>query len=96
MAKVTWKILGPDHPIFKEGLTISTHRRKPNTVVCPECSSKKVIFQYFNNEHDSTSVLESLQKKYYKVVLMGGVQFGIEKEFLCEDCSHEWNSSGQF
>ena len=37
-------------------------------------------------------LLESLQKKYYKVVLMGGVEFGIAKEFLCEDCSHEWNA----
>ena len=21
-----------------------------------------------------------------------GVEFGIAKEFLCEDCSHEWNA----
>jgi hypothetical protein len=91
MAKVTWKILGPDHPILKEGWTISTHRKKPNTVACPECSSKKAIFQYFNNEYDNPSVLESLQKKYYKVVLMDGVEHGVEKDFLCEDCSHEWS-----
>jgi (p)ppGpp synthase/HD superfamily hydrolase len=26
MAKVTYRVLGPDHPIFNEGVTISTHR----------------------------------------------------------------------
>lgn len=95
MAKIKWTIAGPDDPIFKRGWTISTHRKKSNEVVCPKCNSNKAIFQYYNNEHDSPSVLESLQKKYYKVVLMGGVEFGIAKEFLCEDCSHEWNLESQ-
>jgi len=45
MAKVTWKILGPDHPIFKEGFTITSHRKKRDEIICPECSSQKVILR---------------------------------------------------
>ena len=56
MAKGKFTIAGPDDPIFKEGLTISTHRKKSNEVVCPKCNSNKAIFQYYNNEHDSPSL----------------------------------------
>jgi hypothetical protein len=37
MAKVKLRVLGPDHPIFNEGVTISTHRN----------DNGKTLLEYF-------------------------------------------------
>ena len=91
MAKGKWKTLGPEHPIFKEGIKFSSNKNT-ELITCPKCNSAKAIYKYFNQEHDDPSILEELEKKFYKVILMGGVEFGIEKEFICENCSYEWNN----
>ena len=63
MAKVTFKVLGPDHPIFNEGGTISTHRKDDDINKARRIADKVHRSQTDKKGHPYTAHINDVAKR---------------------------------
>ena len=77
MAKSEWKILGPEHPIFNEGLTITSHHKDTNISKARRIAEKvhnsqtdKKGYPYMAHINDVAKRVQSLGDEYIIVALL--------------------------
>ena len=77
MAKSEWKILGSDHPIFSEGLTITSHRKETDISKARKIAemvhgtqTDKLDYPYLAHVNDVAKRVQSLGDEYIIVALL--------------------------
>lgn len=77
MAKSEWKILGSDHPIFSEGLTITSHRKETDISKARKIAERvhksqtdKKGYPYMAHINDVAKRVQSMGDEYIIVALL--------------------------
>lgn len=88
MAKSEWKILGSDHPIFSEGLTITSHRKETDISKARKIAERvhnaqtdKKGYPYMAHINDVAKRVQSLGDEYIIVALLhDAIEDAVEHE----------------